>query len=172
VAYEMNGAVLPYEHGYPARVLVPGRYGYKSPKWIRVIRPSTRPVVDWYGQRNWNKDGIVRTMTRIDLPAPSATLPAGPQRLAGIAYASNRGVSRVEYSADGGQSWQGATLLEAQPGPDAWVRWEGTFDLPAGATVQLVSRATDGQGQLQQEAFSLAQPDGGAGWHHINVSGA
>jgi sulfite oxidase len=92
--------------------------------------------------------------------------------VAGIAYASDRGIAKVEYSADGGQSWQTATLLEAQPGPDAWVRWEGVFDLPAGVTVQLVSRATDGTGTLQQEAFSLAQPDGGAGWHHIGVTGA
>lgn len=172
VAYEMNGAVLPYEHGYPARVLVPGRYGYKSPKWIRVIRPSTRPVLDWYGQRNWNKDGLVRTMTRIDVPAPAATLPAGQQRIAGIAYASNRGISQVEYSADGGATWAVANLLEPQPGPDAWVRWEGSFMLPAGQTVQLVSRATDGQGTLQQETFSLAQPDGGAGWHHTTATGA
>ena len=172
VAYEMNGQVLPYEHGYPARILVPGRYGFKSPKWIRVIRPSSRPVVDWYGQRNWSKDGYVRTMTRIDLPAPSATVPPGSQRVAGIAYAANRGISKVEYSADGGQSWATATLLEAQPGPDAWVRWEGSFQVGAGQTVQLVSRATDGQGALQQEAFSLAQPDGGAGWHHISVTGA
>jgi DMSO/TMAO reductase YedYZ molybdopterin-dependent catalytic subunit len=172
VAYEMNGAVLPYEHGYPARVLVPGRYGYKSPKWIRVIRPSTRPVLDWYGQRNWNRDGIVRTMTRIDVPAPAATLPSGQQRIAGIAYASNRGISQVEYSADGGSTWSVASFLEPQPGPDAWVRWEGSFMLPAGQTVQLVSRATDGQGTLQQEAFSLAQPDGGAGWHHTTATGA
>ncbi len=172
VAYEMNGTVLPYEHGYPARVLVPGRYGYKSPKWIRVIRPSVRPVVDWYGQRNWSRDGIVKTMTRIDVPAPAATLPAGPQQIAGIAYASNRGISRVEFSADGGASWTPATFLEPQPGVDAWVRWEGSFDLPTGATVKLVARATDGQGTLQTEMFSLAQPNGASGWNSIEVSGA
>ncbi|MGE3272795.1 MAG: molybdopterin-dependent oxidoreductase [Chloroflexota bacterium] len=172
LAYEMNGQVLPYEHGYPARLLTPGRYGYKSPKWIRVIRPSGRYTPDWYSQRNWNKDGIVRTMTRIDVPAPAATLPAGTQRVAGIAYASDRGVSSVEYSADGGQTWQPANFLEPQPGHDAWVRWEGSFELPAGATVNLVSRAIDGRGVLQEETFSLAQPDGGAGWHHLTVTGA
>jgi hypothetical protein len=111
-------------------------------------------------------------MTRIDVPAPGATVPAGRQRIAGIAYASNRGISQVEYSADGGASWSVASILEPQPGPDAWVRWEGAFDVPAGATVALVSRATDGLGVLQQEAFSLAQPDGGAGWNHISVTGA
>lgn len=172
VAYEMNGAVLPYEHGFPARILVPGRYGYKSPKWIRVIRPARREVLDWYGQRNWNREGIVRTMTRIDLPAPGATLPAGPQRVAGIAYASNRGVSKVEFSADNGASWTVASFIEPQVGVDAWVRWESTFEMPAGGTRTLVARATDGQGTLQTEAFSLAQPDGASGWNHIEVKGA
>jgi hypothetical protein len=111
-------------------------------------------------------------MTRIDLPAPGATVPAGTQRVAGIAYASDRGVSTVELSADGGRTWTTARLLEPQPGPDAWVRWESTFEVASGASVDLVSRATDGQGVLQQEAFSLAQPDGGAGWHHLTVTGA
>ena len=172
VAYEMNGSVIPYDHGYPARVLVPGRYGYKSPKWIRAIRPSRREVIDWYGQRNWSRDGIVHTMTRIDVPAPGASVPAGSQRVAGIAYAGDRGVSKVELSADNGATWQTVTLLEPQPGPDAWVRWESTVDVAPGATVQLVARATDGTGSLQPETFSLAQPDGGTGWNHIQITGA
>jgi DMSO/TMAO reductase YedYZ molybdopterin-dependent catalytic subunit len=172
VAYEMNGTVLPYQHGYPARLLVPGRYGYKSAKWIRVIRPARQFTLDWYGQRNWNTDGFVHTMTRVDVPAPSATLPAGNQRLAGIAYAADRGISKVEYSADGGQTWAAARLLEPQPGPDAWVRWEGTFSVAAGAVVDLVARATDSQGVLQEEASTPTYPDGATGWHHLTVTGA
>lgn len=172
VAYEMNGAVLPYQHGYPARLLVPGRYGYKSAKWIRVIRPARRAELDWYGQRNWSATGLVHTMTRIDVPAPSVPLPAGSQRLAGIAYAADRGVSKVEYSADGGQTWATARLLEPQPGPDAWVRWEGSFTVVAGSEIQLVVRATDGQGVLQQEVSTPTYPDGATGWHHLTVTGA
>jgi len=172
VAYEMNGAVLPYQHGYPARMLVPGRYGFKSAKWIRVVRPANQAVLDWYGQRNWNKEGIVHTMTRVDVPAPSASLPAGNQRLAGIAYAADRGVSKVEYSVDGGQTWATARLLEPQPGPDAWVRWEGSFTVTAGATVEIVARATDAQGVLQEEASTPTYPDGATGWHHLTVTGA
>jgi DMSO/TMAO reductase YedYZ molybdopterin-dependent catalytic subunit len=168
VAYEMNGDVLPYEHGYPARVLVPGRYGFKSAKWVMAIRPLNRDVLDWYGQRNWSKDGIVKTMTRIDVPAPGAALRPGPQRIAGIAYAADRGIAKVELSANGGRTWQAATLLEPAPGKDAWVRWEGTFEL-TGATTRLVARATDGTGKLQTEQFSLAQPDGASGWNSIEV---
>jgi DMSO/TMAO reductase YedYZ molybdopterin-dependent catalytic subunit len=169
VVYEMNGEPLPIEHGYPARVLVPGRYGVKNAKWIVALRPMRRDFVDWYGQRNWSKTALVRTMTRIDTPAPFATLPGGDHRVAGIAYAGDRGVAKVEYSADGGKSWQVAELLEKPAGTDSWVRWFGKFAMPTTGALTLVSRATDGTGALQEEAFSLPQPDGGAGWHTVEV---
>jgi hypothetical protein len=128
-----------------------------------------REFVDWYGQRSWSRQAIVKTMTRIDTPAPGAVLPPGQHRIAGIAYAGDRGVDRVEYSADGGASWTLAEFLEPPPGRDVWVRWQGLFTLRAGAEATLVARATDGTGVLQVEAFSLPQPDGGSGWHSIDV---
>jgi DMSO/TMAO reductase YedYZ molybdopterin-dependent catalytic subunit len=169
VAYEMNGEVLPYEHGYPARVLVPGRYGFKSAKWVQAIRAQNREVPDWYAQRNWTKTGIVKTMTRIDLPAPGAALPPGEHRVAGIAYAGDRGVTKVEFSSDDGKSWSEARPLEPAPGKDAWVRWESTFSLAPGESTRLIARATDGSGKVQVEEFRLAQPDGSSGWHGIEV---
>ena len=75
LVYEMNGQVLPREHGYPARMLVPGRYGMKNAKWVVALRAMSREFIDWYGQRNWSRQAIVKTMTRIDYPAPGATLP-------------------------------------------------------------------------------------------------
>ena len=86
LAYEMNGQVLPREHGYPTRLLMPGRYGLKSAKWVIAIRPQQRETLDWYGQRGWSKDGVAKTMSRIDVPGAGAMLPAGRQRIAGIAY--------------------------------------------------------------------------------------
>jgi DMSO/TMAO reductase YedYZ molybdopterin-dependent catalytic subunit len=169
LAYEMNGEVLPHEHGYPARLLAPGRYGMKNAKWVMAIRPMSREFADWYGQRNWNREGIVKTMSRIDLPAPGAELASGQQRIAGVAYAGTRGIKLVEFSADGGGSWQPAELVEEQAGRDAWVRWQGTFEAAAGASVRLVARATDGTGAVQTETFSLPQPDGGSGRHSIEV---
>jgi DMSO/TMAO reductase YedYZ molybdopterin-dependent catalytic subunit len=169
LVYEMNGRVLGREHGYPARVLVPGRYGMKSAKWVVALRAVQREVTDWYGQRNWSKHGIVKTMTRIDTPAPRAELPPGEHRIAGIAYAGDRGVAQVEFSADGGTSWRPAEFLEPQAGRDSWVRWQGRFILPPGAELTLWSRATDRTGELQTEAFGLPQPDGGSGWHSIVV---
>jgi DMSO/TMAO reductase YedYZ molybdopterin-dependent catalytic subunit len=169
LVYEMNGQILPREHGYPARVLVPGRYGMKNAKWVVALRAMSREFIDWYGQRNWSRQGIVKTMTRIDYPAPGAVLPPGEHGIAGIAYAGDRGVAQVEFSADGGQTWQVAGLLEPAVGPDTWMRWQGRFRLPDRGELTLMSRATDGTGALQIEAFTLPQPDGGTGWHSIEV---
>jgi DMSO/TMAO reductase YedYZ molybdopterin-dependent catalytic subunit len=172
IAYEMNGAPLPREHGFPARLIVPGRYGMKNPKWLAGIRAMDREYAGWYEQRNWNKDGIVKTMSRIDTPLDGAVVPNGGQRVAGIAYAGDRGLSRVELSVDGGATWQIARFLEASSGKDAMMRWETTFVMPATGSLTLTVRATDGTGEVQAEEFQLPQPDGAAGWASITVSSA
>ena len=168
LVYEMNGDVLPREHGYPARLLVPGRYGMKNPKWLAGIRPMNQPFADWYQQRGWTKDGIVKTMSRIDLPVDGASLAAGEQRVAGIAYAGGRGIRQVELSADGGSTWQTATLLESASGRDSMVRWTSTFEM-GDSPVMLVVRATDGTGEVQTSDFGLPAPDGGWGQDSIQV---
>jgi DMSO/TMAO reductase YedYZ molybdopterin-dependent catalytic subunit len=172
LAFEMNGQVLPREHGYPARLLIPGRYGMKSAKWVVALRPMRREFVDWYGQRSWSREAVVKTMTRIDVPPRDGRLRPGQQRIAGIAYAGDRGIQQVKFSADGGDTWQTADLIDRAAGRDAWVRWQGSFSIAAGAEATLIARATDGTGALQPEPFSLAQPDGAGGWNTINVKGA
>jgi DMSO/TMAO reductase YedYZ molybdopterin-dependent catalytic subunit len=172
VVYDMNNQPLPREHGFPARLLVPGRYGMKDPKWLAGIRAMTQEYAGWYEQRNWNKDGIVKTMARIDVPADGATLVAGQQRVAGIAYAGDRGVSIVELSSDDGATWVAASFIEPMPGRDAMVRWESTFVVPPTGTVSLTVRATDGSGVVQTEEFQLPQPDGASGRDSITVSAA
>jgi DMSO/TMAO reductase YedYZ molybdopterin-dependent catalytic subunit len=172
VVYEMNGEVLPREHGYPARLLVPGRYGMKNPKWLAAIRPVREEFLGWYEQRDWNKEGMVKTMARIDVPAGGATLPPGLQRIAGVAYAGDRGIQAVEISADAGMTWSPAKFIEPAAGKDAWVRWEVTADLPTSSKVTLVVRAIDGTGEVQTEEFKLPQPDGGSGRHSIDVTTA
>jgi DMSO/TMAO reductase YedYZ molybdopterin-dependent catalytic subunit len=172
VVYEMNGDVLPREHGYPARLLVPGRYGMKNPKWLAGIRAMAQPFTGWYDQRGWNAEGIVKTMSRIDVPAEGASLQPGQQQIAGIAYAGNRGIQRVEVSDDGGTTWREARLLESPAGTDTMVRWQSTFTLDPGAAATLVVRATDGTGDVQPEAFVLPQPNGSSGWDSIDVHAA
>jgi DMSO/TMAO reductase YedYZ molybdopterin-dependent catalytic subunit len=169
LVFEMNGEVLPREHGYPARLLVPGRYGLKNTKWVVGLRPMSREFVDWYGQRNWSREAVVKTMSRIDLPQAGLDLPAGEYNIAGIAFAGDRGVRGVEFSVDGGQTWQAADFLEPPGGANVWARWIGRFTLPARATLTLVARATDGTGSVQIEPFSLPQPDGSSGWPSLEV---
>jgi DMSO/TMAO reductase YedYZ molybdopterin-dependent catalytic subunit len=168
LVYQMNGEVLPREHGYPARLLVPGRYGLKSPKWVVGFRLVQHEFLDWYGQRNWSRDSVVKTMSRIDVPINGALLAAGPQPIAGIAFAGSRGIARVEYSADSGATWHNAELLEAGS-PNQAVRWQARFELEPHTSTSLVARATDRAGNLQVEAFSLPQPDGGTGWPSLVV---
>jgi DMSO/TMAO reductase YedYZ molybdopterin-dependent catalytic subunit len=169
LVYEMNGRPLAREHGYPARVLVPGRYGMKNAKWVVALRPLGREPEDWYGQRNWTRHAVVKTMTRIDVPARDANLPPGTHRMAGIAYAGDRGIQQVEVSVDGGVGWRPAEIVDRPHGRDVWVRWESSFTLPAATTLTLMARATDGAGDLQVEPFSLPQPDGSSGWHSLDV---
>ncbi len=172
LVYEMNGQILPRVHGYPARLLVPGRYGMKNAKWVVGIRGHRQEHVDWYGQRGWSKTGFVRTMSRIDIPAEGAQLPAGRHRIAGIAYAGDRGVSGVEFSSDDSQTWHPTIFLDPPLGRDTWVRWQAEFDIAAGQTLTLTSRAIDGTGTVQTDVFNLPQPNGGSGRHSIQVKGA
>lgn len=172
LVYEMNGQILPRVHGYPARLLVPGRYGMKNAKWVVGIRGHRQEHVDWYGQRGWSKTGFVRTMSRIDIPAEGVQLPAGRHRIAGIAYAGDRGVSGVEFSSDDSQTWHPTIFLDPPLGRDTWVRWQAEFDIAAGQTLTLTSRAIDGTGAVQTDVFNLPQPNGGSGRHSIQVKGA
>jgi Mo-co oxidoreductase dimerisation domain len=111
---------------------------------------------------------VIKTMSRIDVPADGASLASGPQRVAGIAYAGDRGIRQVELSADGGMSWQLASLLELAPGKDAMVRWQATIDM-ADTPITLAVRATDGTGAVQTDDFGLPAPDGAWGQDSIQV---
>ena len=172
LVYEMNGHILPRQHGFPVRLLVPGRYGMKNAKWVIGIRALGEEHVDWYGQRGWNRIGIVRTMSRIDVPDDGVQVLAGRHRIAGIAYAGDRGVAAVQFSSDGERTWHPAAFLEAPLGRDTWVRWQAHFDIAAGQKLTLTCRAIDGTGEVQTDVFNLPQPDGGSGRHSIEVTGA
>jgi DMSO/TMAO reductase YedYZ molybdopterin-dependent catalytic subunit len=167
--YEMNGKVLPREHGYPARLLVPDRYGMKSPKWVTGLRLMSSEYDDWFGQRSWSKSAIVKTMCRIDSPAPGAQLASGTHVVSGVAYAGRRGIEHVEFSVDDGATWSTATLSNSNSGQDEWVAWRGSFDLQPGQAMTILARATDGSGDIQPRAFSLPEPEGGSGWAMVTV---
>jgi hypothetical protein len=165
IALKMNDAPLPPNHGYPARLIIPGLYGYVSAtKWLTEIEFTTLEAFDAYWiQLGWAKEGPILTQSRIDTPRGGAK--AGHVPIAGIAWAPDRGIKRVEVGIDG--VWQDARL--SQPISDTtWVQWflDWTAD-PGSHKVQV--RATDGTGVVQPEQPTPPAPDGARGWHTVEV---
>ncbi len=169
LAVAMNGEVLPAEHGFPARMVVPGLYGYASAtKWVVELKLTTFAAEQAYWvRRGWAADGPVKTMSRIDVPAPLARVAPGPVQVAGVAWAQHRGVAAVEVRADGGP-WSQARLADV-PGVDTWRQWAWTWQATPG-THRLEVRATDGAGRTQQMARVPPFPDGATGHHSIVVT--
>ncbi len=164
----MNGEPLPFEHGFPVRVLTPGLYGYVGAcKWVRELELTTFDAVDAYWvARGWSPQGPVKTASRIDRPAPFAQLPAGTETVAGVAWAQGRGIAAVEVQVDDGP-WQRASLAPV-PSVDTWVQWRLDWTAPPGDH-KLRVRATDGTGAVQPEDRVDPFPDGATGWHTISV---
>lgn len=169
IAVGMNGQPLPITHGFPARMVVPGLYGYVSGcKWLSSITATTYAAKKAYWtQRGWDINGPIYTESRIDVPADRARIRAGTVAIAGIAWAQHRGIRMVEVSVDGGP-WQAATLADT-PGPDTWRQWSIRWDAPAGEH-QIRARATDGTGAAQTQARQDVFPRGATGYPGITVS--
>ena len=167
IALEMNDAPLPRDHGYPARLIVPGLYGYVSAtKWLSELELTTLQAFDAYWvELGWAKEAPILTQSRID--TPRSDVKAGSAvPIAGVAWAPDRGISKVEVSIDG--AWQDARL--SKPISDAtWVQWVAQWTPTPGAhTLQV--RATDGTGVLQAEGPTPPAPDGARGWHTVRVN--
>jgi DMSO/TMAO reductase YedYZ molybdopterin-dependent catalytic subunit len=168
VAYDLDGAPLPTSHGYPARVLVPGHYGMKGPKWLTSINLVDHESGGYWEQQGWDHNALVKTTSRFDLPHDSDIVKVGAISLAGVAYAGNRGISKVEYSTDRGSSWTAATL--SPPLSDlTWVLWQGTWTPEREGSYTLLVRATDGTGAVQVSGGAPSYPGGAAGYHTIRV---
>lgn len=170
VAVGMNDEPLPIRHGFPARLVVAGLYGYVSAtKWLSEIELTTIEDFDGYWiPRGWSKLGPIKTQSRIDTPRRRQEVAAGSiVPIAGVAWAPDLGVERVEVQIDEGE-WAEATLGESL-GPDAWIqwlyRWEAT---PGDHTVRV--RATDGSGQTQTPDPAPPAPNGASGWHQIEIT--
>ncbi len=167
VAVGMNGEPLPFNHGFPARLVVAGLYGYVSAtKWLAEIELTTLEGFDAYWvPRGWAKEAPIKTQARIDLPS-RRTLQAGPQPVAGVAWAPNRGISRVEVRIDDGE-WREAQLA-APLSSDSWVQWIYEWQAEPGDHFIEV-RATDGDGVTQTAELSAPRPDGATGYHLVRV---
>jgi DMSO/TMAO reductase YedYZ molybdopterin-dependent catalytic subunit len=168
LAWRMNGAELPQRHGYPMRVLIPGRYGEENPKWLTRIELTDHFVGGLYSDQGWY-NGPLHTTSRIDSPLPGEHIALGHTfNMAGLAFAGNRGIEKVEVSTDGGQNWHVATL---QPplSQDSWVLWNWQWTPLLPGTYTLTVRATDGTGALQTSHKQGTVPNGATGYHMIQV---
>lgn len=169
LAVGMNGEPLPFVHGFPVRMVVPGLYGYVSAcKWLRELRLTTFAEYDAYWvRRSWAARAPVKTQSRIDTPRPLADLAVGRVPVAGVAWAQHRGISRVEVRVDGGP-WQEARLGDAD-GDDTWRQWVWLWGaVPGRHTLEV--RATDRTGAVQTGERSGTVPDGATGWHSVAVN--
>ena len=168
VAVAMNGDPLPAEHGYPARLIVPGLYGYVSAtKWLTTIGLTTEAFDGYWVPLGWAKEAPILTQSRIDIPKRAQTVKAGQVPVAGVAWAPDRGVKRVEVQIDDGD-WAAAEL--SAPISDAtWVQWLYRWSATAGSHTISV-RATDGTGALQTDQVTRPAPDGARGRHTISVT--
>lgn len=168
VAVGMNGEPLPLRHGFPARLVVSGLFGYVSAtKWLDRIELAPWEGVNGYWiPRGWSKEGPVHTQTRIDVPADRTTVTAGRVAVAGVAWAPSRGVTRVEWRVDEGR-WSEVELSESI-GEHAWRQWWTEWDAEAGTHI-LEVRATDGTGEVQTDTIRPPAPSGATGWHRIRV---
>jgi DMSO/TMAO reductase YedYZ molybdopterin-dependent catalytic subunit len=169
VALGMNGVPLPLEHGYPARLIVPGIYGYVSAtKWLESIKVTTwADDVGYWVPRGWSREGPVKTQSRIDLPKRGERLAAGTVTIAGVAWAQQRGIRRVEVRIDDGP-WIEAELGEENL-DDAWRMWRYVWQADRGDH-RIRVRATDGDGVVQTDEVAPPDPDGATGHHSRRVT--
>ena len=169
LAVAMNGEPLPVAHGFPARMLIPGFYGYASAcKWVTDLYVTTFAAdTAYWVRRGYARVGTMKTQSRIDVPKPFARVPAGPATVAGIAWATNHGIADVQVRIDEGP-WQTARLA-AQDGPDTWRQWTHDWRATPG-THTLQVRAADDTGEYQSATRADPYPAGASGWENILIT--
>ncbi|MGW5362282.1 molybdopterin-dependent oxidoreductase [Actinopolymorpha pittospori] len=169
LAFGMNGEPLPFEHGFPVRMVVPGLYGYVSAtKWVVDIEVTRFDRFKAYwSTRGWSEQGPIKIASRIDVPSSDVPVSAGQVVVAGVAWAQHRGISRVEVQVDDGD-WNVAHLA-GEPTKDSWRQWRWTWDAKPGDH-QVRVRAFDTAGEVQTAALAPPAPDGSTGLHTVEVS--
>jgi len=169
VAYAMNGDRLPTAHGFPARLVVSGLYGYVSAtKWLESIELTTwQGANGFWVPRGWSKEGPVKLSSRIDVPRSGSRVKEGMFALGGVAWSPSIGVSSVEVSIDSGP-WQAAELGNVAS-EDTWVQWRYVWSATAGRHTARV-RATDQNGSAQVTANQAPAPNGATGLHQVSFS--
>lgn len=169
VVYLLDGEPLPQAHGFPARLLIPGLYGMKNGKWLTRLTVDSGAYRGYWEQRGWTREALVKLMSRIDTPHDGDLLVADrPTFIAGVAYSGAEGISRIDVSVDGGQSWSQANLRQPL-GALTWTLWEYPWRPKRGKHI-IVVRTVDLAGRVQTPAIAQPLPDGASGYHAITVT--
>jgi DMSO/TMAO reductase YedYZ molybdopterin-dependent catalytic subunit len=169
LAVAMNGTALPVAHGFPARMVVPGLYGYVSAtKWVTDINVTTfAGNYAYWAQRGWSQQAPIKTECRIDVPTGDNQLKTGRTAIAGVAWAQHKGIDAVHVRVDKGP-WNQATLAVV-PGIDTWRQWSWQWDAPGGNHT-IEARATDATGYTQTSVFEDVEPNGASGYPMVQVT--
>ncbi len=183
LAYDMNNSPLTNEHGFPIRAIVPGFYGMMNPKWITEIELVDKTYEGFWQRKGWTNDGISSINSSIVIPgkqpindrfphlvednsnfSPGRNIP-----IAGIAFAGDRGISKVEVSIDGGKSWKTA-IVKDPLSQYTWVLWTSGFTAADKGDYEIVVRATDKTGQIQTSKLEDPFPKGVEGYNKVNFA--
>ena len=169
LAVAMNGQPLPIAHGFPARMVVPGLYGYVSAtKWVTDINVTTfAGNYAYWAQRGWSQQAPIKTECRIDVPNGTNNVGGGTMAVAGVAWAQHKGIEAVHVRVDSGP-WNEARLA-AVPGIDCWRQWVWEWDAAPGQHV-LEARATDKTGYTQTSVQAQPEPNGASGYPSVSVT--
>lgn len=168
IATRLDGAPLPDAHGFPARVLIPGHYGMKGPKWLDEIQAVSSAGGGYWEGQGWDPAAAIRTTARFDTPTDFAQFRVGPVTIGGVAFGGARGIHSVEWSADNGRSWSPADVRPALS-QFTWVLWHATWTPAREGVYDLIVRARDGEGAVQSSERLPSFPSGASGYHKIAV---
>ena len=180
LAYDMNGAPLTSEHGYPIRAIVPGIYGMMNAKWITQIELVDSVYEGYWQRKGWTNKARYNTHSFIIIPGNSPitkrfrNLESSNIALnemvpiAGMAFAGDRGVAKVEVSIDGAAMWKIAKIKDPLS-QYTWVLWNAELNLTGSGIHKIVVRATDKAGNIQTDVYADPFPSGATGYHTVNV---
>jgi DMSO/TMAO reductase YedYZ molybdopterin-dependent catalytic subunit len=170
LVYEMNGERLAYSHGFPVRMLVPGLFGMKNPKWLTKIEAVSTQFTGYWQASGWSDEAVVKTTSIFRVPNQRtvAMTPAGEVEMGGVAYSGDRGIQEVQVSPDDGKTWFKA---ETKPplGKYTWVLWAAVWKPAGPGSYTLKVRARDGAELLQTAQEAPTLPDGASGYHTIRI---
>jgi DMSO/TMAO reductase YedYZ molybdopterin-dependent catalytic subunit len=180
LAYGMNGEALTTKHGYPVRAIIPGLYGMMNPKWITEIELVGEIYEGYWQKKGWANNAQYNTHSFIVIPGSdpvrkvfrnlgALNIVVGEEiPIAGVAFAGDRGILKVEVSSDGGATWKEARIKDPLS-PYTWVLWATELNVTTKGNYKIVVRATDKTGKIQTSEVRDPFPNGAMGYHMVNA---